>query len=168
MILNDSEIINLIKNGLVSEYISLNDQLTPNGFELTAAKIYKFSSRGELGFWNNQRILPNLEEITWEDDCAELTKGCYKIKTNETIRMPLNLIAITMPRSSLLRSGITISTGVWDAGFNGKSEFLLSVQNEYGFKIWKNARVVELVFLQTNEVKEGYNGIYNLTEKTGK
>jgi len=168
MILNDSEIINLIKTGLVSEYISLNDQLTPNGFDLTVAKIYKFSSRGELGFSNSQRILPNLEEITWEDDCAELPKGCYKIKTNETIRMPLNLIAIAMPRSSLLRSGITISTGVWDAGFNGKSEFLLSVQNDHGFKIWKNARVVQLVFLQTNDVKEGYNGIYNLTEKTGK
>jgi dUTP pyrophosphatase len=167
MIQNDLELRKLIENGLVSEFISLNDQLTPNGFDLTVAKIYTFKSRGELGFSNNQRILPNIEEITWKDGYAELPKGCYKIKTNETIRMPLNLIAIAMPRSSLLRSGITISTGVWDAGFTGKSEFLLSVQNEYGFKIWKNARVVQLVFLRTNEVKEGYNGIYSLTEKEG-
>jgi dUTP pyrophosphatase len=160
MILNDEEIRALILNDLISDCVNVDKQLTPNGFDLTVANVFQFCSRGELGFDNEQRILPEIRQIEWTNGFIELQQGCYKIRTNESIKMPLDLIAIARPRSSLLRSGVTVSTGVWDAGFNGKSECLLSVHNSNGFKIWKNARIIQLVFMKTRQVQEGYKGIF--------
>lgn len=162
MILNDEEIRNLIlEKELIRSYIEVDKQLTPNGFDLTVGQIFMFAGKGEIGFSNEERILPELKEINLKNNAIELSKGCYKIRTNEILKMPLDLIAIAMPRSSLLRSGVTVSTGIWDAGFEGKSEFLLEVHNDNGFKLRKNARVVQLIFMTTREVKKGYSGLFS-------
>ncbi|MGD6807755.1 MAG: deoxyuridine 5'-triphosphate nucleotidohydrolase [Candidatus Bathyarchaeia archaeon] len=162
MILNDKEIKELIANqGFVKDYIDLPSQITPNGFDLTVEKIFTFLGGGQIGFTNQDRILPLTKELEWNNNTIHLSSGCYKVRTNETLKMPLNLVAIAMPRSSLLRCGVAINTGVWDAGFEGKSEFLLTVQNKDGFILKRNARVVQLTFIRTNEVGSGYNGIYN-------
>lgn len=161
MILNDKEVRSLIKErDLITNYVDIEKQITPNGFDLTIEKVFKFSDAGAVGFSNEERVLPEMNELSWETNFIKLSKGCYKVRTNEVIKMPLNLVGIAMPRSSLLRSGVTISTGVWDAGFEGKSEFLLMVENDKGFKIWRNARVVQLIFMVTERVQEGYNGAF--------
>ncbi|MCX9014076.1 MAG: deoxyuridine 5'-triphosphate nucleotidohydrolase, partial [Candidatus Methanoperedens sp.] len=65
------------------------------------------------------------------------------------------------PRSSLLRCGVTIETAVWDAGYSGRSESLLVVFNEDGFRVKKDARVLQLLFYRLGErVSEGYSGVY--------
>ena len=78
--------------------------------------------------------------------------------------MPLNLIALAKTRSSLLRSGAVVNTGVWDAGFEGKVEFLLDVVNEKGIWIKQNARVLQVVFFKMNETDKGYEGIHKHLE----
>jgi dUTP pyrophosphatase len=168
MILTKEEIKELIeKNGLIQNYIDLEKQLTPNGFDLTVNKIFSFEGSGKLDFSNKERELPKRKEILpkkeKEDDKYgwwNLEKGCYLIETNEIIKLPLDLIGFAMPRSSLLRMGATISTGFWDSGFHGKSEFLLIVLNPNGIKIKENARICQIVFASTKGTKEGYNGIY--------
>jgi dUTP pyrophosphatase len=166
MILNDEEIRRLIaEKQLVRNYIDVDKQLTPNGFDLSVEKIFGFVGKGQIGFTNDDRILPELREIAWKNNSIELNSGCYKVRTNEILKMPLDLIAIAMPRSSLLRSGVTVSTGIWDAGFEGISEFLLQVNNFNGFTVMKNARVVQLIFMLTKQVKLGYDGLFNLKKQ---
>ena len=166
--LNKHEIEKLIKNAdLISGYINLEKQLTPNGFDMTVRKIFEYDSPGELDFSNSERIIPNCLEIMpvkkkEEDKYGwwNLKKSAYKILTNEEIRVPNDLIAIAFTRSSLLRMGAFTQNGVWDAGFCGKSEFILIVENNFGIKIKQNARVVQLIFENINPIKEGYNGIH--------
>jgi dUTP pyrophosphatase len=163
MILNDEEIRRLIvERSLITNYMDIEKQITPNGFDLTVEKVFEFVDEGAIGFSNEERVLPEMNELNWKTNFIKLNKGCYKVRTNEIIKMPLNLVGIAMPRSSLLRSGVTISTGVWDAGFEGKSEFLLMVENDKGFKIWRNARVVQIIFIISKKVEEGYSGVYKL------
>lgn len=77
------------------------------------------------------------------------------------MNIPKNIAAIAKPRSSLLRCGVTIQTAVWDAGYGGRSESLLVVYNENGFRIRKNARIIQLLFFRLGkEVREGYSGAY--------
>lgn len=166
MILNDEQIRKLIvEKELVKDYIDIDKQLTPNGFDLTVNQFFEFAGKGQIGFTNEDRILPELTEICWESDSVNLSKGSYKVRTNEVLKMPLDLIAIAMPRSSLLRSGVTVTTGIWDAGFEGKSEFLLNVCNEVGFCVKKNARIIQLLFMSTLAVKKGYEGIFSSKQK---
>lgn len=156
----------ILERNLIKNYINLDKQLTPNGFDLTVEAIFEFSSWGALDFSNSQRVVPQGRSILPkkakpEDKFGwwELKPGGYKVRTNEVINLPLNLIALAYPRTSLLRMGAFVQNGVWDAGFKGKGEFILVVENSYGVRIKENARIVQLVFLKI-EPTEPYSGIY--------
>ncbi len=165
--LNREQIKNLRRSKtLIENFIDLETQLTPNGFDLTVEKIFGFEAAGALDFSNSERIVPAGKEIKPKKGNKskygwwELRRGAYRIKTNESINLPKNLIAVAFPRSSLLRMGAYAKTGVWDAGFSGKSEFLLVVGNPKGIRIKQNARVAQIVFEKIRMVKMGYEGIY--------
>ena len=99
--------------------------------------------------------------IEWDDDeWLFLKKGSYKITFNEVVSIPTDVCAIGLPRSSLLRMGVSVHTAVWDAGYKGRSEALLVVYNEDGFYIKKNARVLQLLFMKLGSAQEGYKGRY--------
>lgn len=165
--LNKDEIKELIKNNnLIERYIDLNYQLQPNGFDITVDKIYRYDTQGKLDFSNSERIISDCVEIKPEKEKGDdkygwwqLKKGGYKIKTNEKVNLPNNLAALAFSRSSLLRNGAFTVHGVWDAGFSGKSEFLIDVKNPNGLKIKENARIAQMVFIPIDKVDEGYRGI---------
>lgn len=167
--LNREQIEEMIrKNGLVQGFPHLETQIQPNGFDITVDKIFRFSGAGKLDFSNSEREISGCEEIEPEkkDEDDEygwwaLEKGAYKVRTNERFRIPKDIIALAFPRSSLLRMGVHVEHGVWDAGFQGKAEFLLVVHNEKGIEIKENSRISQLIFIPIEKVEEGYGGIYN-------
>lgn len=165
--LNKDEIRQLVeKDVLVENYINQEKQLTPNGFDLTVEKIFEYNLGGVLDFSNKERVIPETKEIFPKKENLQnkygwwqLKRGIYKIKTNEIVKIPNNLAAFAFSRTSLLRMGAFTQHGVWDAGFRGKSEFILVVENPGGIKIKENARIVQLIFFRVEET-EGYKGIY--------
>ncbi|MCM8782256.1 MAG: deoxyuridine 5'-triphosphate nucleotidohydrolase [Candidatus Omnitrophica bacterium] len=168
MIFNTKEIEKLIKEkALITDFINLETQLTPNGFDLTVRAIFEFDNAGRLDFSNKERAIPQGKEILPQKERPEdkfgwwnLKKGAYKILTNEIVNLPNDLMAIAFPRSSLLRMGAFCQNAVWDAGFKGRSEFILIVENPFGIKIKQNARLIQLVFISIDKVDKGYSGIY--------
>jgi dUTP pyrophosphatase len=159
--LDQDTIFRLIKEqGLITNFIDLPTQLSPNGFELTLQKIFQYTEPGEIDFSNKQRKIPNYEELHPNGDLFSLERGSYLVVYNETIQLPNNLIAIGRPRSSLLRSGVTIESAVWDAGYEGRSRGLLTVSNHHGFNVHNNARLLHLVFLRLEKETKPYEGTY--------
>lgn len=166
--LNKNEIEKLIReNKLIANYIDLATQLTPNGFDLTVSSICEFKEKGALDFSNKERVVPAQEEIMPQKENPQdkfgwwnLKKGAYKVKTNETVNLPNDLAAICFSRTSLLRMGAFTQHGAWDAGFKGKGEFILVIENQAGIRLKQNARIAQLIFLKINAVGQGYNGIY--------
>jgi len=157
----------IISQGLIEDYLNLDIQLTPNGFDLTAGCVFEFDTAGALDFSNNERIVPAGKELSPKKKNPEdkfgwwnLKKGTYKIKTNETVNVANDLIALAFSRTSLLRMGCFTQHGVWDAGFKGRGEFVLVVDNPEGISLKQNARIAQLVFAAINEINEGYTGIY--------
>ncbi|MGD9015490.1 MAG: deoxyuridine 5'-triphosphate nucleotidohydrolase [Candidatus Omnitrophota bacterium] len=166
--LNRQEIKKLIQeNKLITGYFNLDIQLTPNGFDLTVGSVFEFSEGGALDFSNQERIIPQSREVSPNKRNAQdkfgwwnLKPGAYKIRTNETVNLPLDLVIIAFSRSSLLRSGAFVQNAVWDAGFSGKSEFILVVNNPAGLRLKQNARVIQAIFIRINKTDIGYKGIY--------
>ncbi len=166
--LNREEIEKLIKEkNLIKGFIDLAKQLTPNGIDLTAANIFEFTEEGALDFSNKERKIPECKEIpalkeNHEDKFGwwNLKKGIYKLKTNEVVNLPNDLIALAFSRTSVLRMGAFTQHGVWDAGFKGRSEFVLVVDNPAGLRLKQNARVAQLVFLRIIETNHSYKGIF--------
>ncbi len=150
----------IIEKNLISDYIDLETQLQPNGFDCTLRKIGKIQGEGKIDFDNSMRVIPEVVEMEFNNDWIYLRKGYYRAYLNEVVRIPENMMALARPRSSLIRAGANILTAVWDAGYEGRSEVGLVVYNEKGIWLRKNARIVQLVFFTLDMETESYKGIF--------
>ncbi len=147
---------------LVSDYVDLEEQLQPNGLDVTLREISKYLGQGQIGLKSADRKLPELAPLPFDaDGWITLEAGEYHILYNEIVSLPDSLMALGRPRSSLGRSGVTIHTAVWDAGYSGRSTSLLSVLNPEGFRVQRDARVMQLVFFgMAAATAAGYAGQY--------
>ena len=161
MILNDEDLHQLCKTGMIENICDPSRQVTPNGIDLTLKKVEKFTGSGSIDFTNEKRKLSPTEEIPFTRTWIDLPPGCYKVTFNEIVTIPQDMIALARPRSSLLRSGATIESAVWDAGFHGVSISLLIVYNPHGISLQRNARLIQLIFVKmSRKAQKTYNGVY--------
>lgn len=163
-ILTREEILALLKAtpGLVENIPDIEQQIQPNGIDLTVREIVMLSSPGCISTRNEARVLSTKAPLVFDGlDKLDLLPGCYLVTCNEIVNIPKNVMALAMPRSSLLRCGVSVHTAVWDAGYSGRSQSLMVVYNPQGFRIYRNARFIQLIFFRLSmEVSEGYKGIF--------
>ena len=145
---------------LIESYRSLDEQLQPNGFDLTVREVGRISSPGSMGAAPDQRTLSHTDRLELgPDEWHHLPPGPYLVTLNEIVNLPLDLMALGRPRSSLLRCGVSLHNAVWEAGYRGRSQALLVVHNQEGYRLQRNARLMQLVFFQLlRPVSEGYQG----------
>jgi dUTP pyrophosphatase len=133
------------------EGIDQATQLQPNGIDLRVDRIQRLTSPGLLGAAPNLREPAAREDVQHDaDGWWDLHQGSYVIGYAEKVNLPPDLMALARPRSTLLRSGVAIHTAVWDAGYSGRGEGLLSVLNPKGYRLQRGAAVLQLVFLRLN------------------
>lgn len=163
-VLTKEDIMELLKATppMVENLSDLAQQVQPNGIDLTVREIAMFSSPGCISTRNESRVLSSTAPLVFDGlGKLDLLPGCYLVTCNEVVNLPKNVMALAKPRSSLLRCAVSVHTAVWDAGYSGRSQSLMAVYNPQGFRIYKNARFIQLVFFRlSQEVKEGYNGIF--------
>ena len=135
MILGKTELTKLVDEAsLVSSCIDKDSQVQVNGFELTVKKIETFDGPGRIGFENADRVLPEYKELPWgEDGWLFLAKGVYKITFNEIVSIPKDICAIALPRSSLLRSGVSVHTAVGMPDIAGEARRCWPYTTKAGF-----------------------------------
>ena len=145
---------------LIESYLSLDQQLQPNGFDLTLRDVARLTSTGSMGAAPDQRTLPDSDKLEFDSDqWLHLDPGSYLITFNEIVNLPLDLMTLGRTRSSLLRSGVSIHTGVGDAGYRGRYQALMVVHLPQGYRIQKGAKVTQLVFARlARPVSQGYQG----------
>ena len=160
--LNSSEIKHLIETRqLITDYIDLDRQLQPSGFDLSLGVLLDFRGGGSVDFSNVEREIPQTMPLEPDEDgWYSLKKGCYTIVYNEVVRIPLDVVALARSRSTILRNGAAVETAVWDPGYQGRSSSLLVVHNSNGIRLKRDARVAQLVFFRIDEVGKGYEGIF--------
>jgi dUTP pyrophosphatase len=162
-ILSKRDILHLIqrKPPLIQDYINLEEQLQPNGFDLTLRDVALIQSGGQIGVSNSQRIISGLCPLVYDGaDFQNLVPGAYVITFNEIVSLPKNIAALGAPRSSLLRCGVTVHMAVWDAGYSGRSQSLMIVYNPQSFRVQRNARIAQLVFFEMADGTEAYSGAF--------
>jgi dUTP pyrophosphatase len=149
------------KPPLIEGVIDLEQQLQPNGVDLTLHEIALLQSSGRIATEDNQRLVSDLAPLVFDGlGFIDLVPGAYIITYNEIVHLPKNIMALARPRSSLLRCGVTVNTAVWDAGYSGRSQSLMVVYNPQGFRLQRNARIAQLIFLRLSKKTEGYQGAY--------
>ena len=123
-VLSQHEIYRLIgqEPPLVEGYVDLEEQVQPNGFDLTLREVALLQSSGKIAVKNTERRLPDLASLTFDGlGFIDLMPAVYAITYNEMVHLPKNVMALARPRSSLLRCGVTVDTAAWGAGYCRRS-----------------------------------------------
>ena len=136
----------------------LAGSLQRNGFDLTVQEVLRYTSSGAIG--EDTSDLADTQNIQFgASGWVKLESGAYLVTLNETVSLPLDIMALVRPRSSLLRSGVALHTAVWDAGYRGRSQAMLTVHNPLGFRVARNARIGQMIFLALDQtLDQGYQG----------
>ncbi len=150
MIIDPREALNIIKP-------VLPDQIQQAGIDLTLDTIYRFKGSGVLDFDNSKRKIAETEIIEFKE-YVDLNPGPYKIRFTEYFEIPNDTIGILFPRSTLLRNGCTINSGLFDPGFKGYGEVLLIAFNP--IRLYKKARIAQIVLFKNDKSFQEYSGIY--------
>ena len=152
---------------LVAEMLG-SGQVQPAGIDMTLKEVHSLSDSGAIDFDNSKRRISKSAPIAFDAESKlHLSPGCYKIIYNEYVNVPIDACAFGYPRSSLLRSGADVRCAVWDPGYHGRSESLLVVNNRHGITLYRNAKVMQLVFVRLEgKAHAGYEGQYKGENKS--
>lgn len=152
----------ILDRGVVVDMMDLELQVQICGVDLTLRSVERFVTRGAVDYDNREREVSKTEDIDFDDEgWVSLEPGCYLVTFNEVVSIPETMTALARPRSSLLRSGATVETALWDPGYRGRSQSLLVVFNPGGLRVKRNARLIQLAFYRLSDTAEkGYEGAY--------
>ncbi|MFC7135651.1 deoxyuridine 5'-triphosphate nucleotidohydrolase [Halobaculum litoreum] len=133
-----------------------DDQIQPNGVDLTVESLYEQVSPGRIG--REGKTVGDRREVAPEDGRYRLDPGAYVLKYGERLRVPDDHVGFVYPRSTLLRNSCMLNTAVWDAGYEGRGEGLLQVGHP--IEIEPGARVAQFV-LAAADHDGRYDGSYH-------
>lgn len=156
MILSGTQILS---RNLVQNLLNTSLQLQPCGIDLTLRQISLWTTPATIDFSNVNRKAARTSILQFMDRIT-LKPGSYLIDFNETVKVPRNCMASVFPRSSLWRSGVGISAGVVDAGYEGAMGAMMDVRNPLGVVLYRDAKLAQVVFEELGEMVDGYNGVY--------
>lgn len=150
----------------------LEEQYQPAGIDLTVGNIksLSYSSRIMYGLLKNSKVLPDQKEVEEKTiQVAGMMKTgyvlqphlCYIVTTAEKIDIDDKSGQFYLPRSSLLRGGVTVDTAFGDPGFTGHLSFLIRNNNPAMFFLEKGVRFAQLINMDVADVTTQYDGDYN-------
>ena len=136
------------------------DLVQPSGIDLELDKIYIQESEGSL--IDNEKKLPEINEV--EGPVYTLKPHtAYLASIKRKIKIPKGYAMLYLPRSTLLRSFVSVQTAVGDPGFYGTLMFMIYNHGEYEYKIKSGDRIAQAVVYSV-EGSGVYNGSYQEEE----
>jgi len=145
---------NFVKNCLINTQFG---KVSPNGFDLSLKEVKKIQGTGIIDSFTT--VLPEYISIPKdESDIYVLEQGIYSITFNEGGKIFPNHCGMIKPRSSLVRSGAFILSGLYDTGFECENfGAILYVINPFGIRIKSNSIVAQLILIYAEQTFN-YNG----------
>lgn len=146
---------------LIKLFPEFAELVQPSGIDLRVDQVYQQKGPGSL--IDNEKNLPELEKL--EPPLYTLQpKTAYSVTIDGKIKIPKGYAMLYLPRSTLLRSFISIHTAVGDPGFYGTLQFLLVNQGDFPFTLKRGERIAQGVVFPVEGSGE-YNGSYQEKEE---
>lgn len=135
----------------------------PNGIDLSIKRLFQLSGRVELT--KNSKKFPELKEIESEKNYWNLSPGSYLVEVAEEIVIPEDAIGFVAPRSTLIRMGATVFSGIWDKGFQGigDNHGRLLLQTALPLSLHVSVAIAQMIFISAVDDETVYQGNYQPT-----
>lgn len=140
------------------------DQYQPNSIDLKLGRVYEImdSSANIYGLYDGEKHIPQKGECeeVYEDVYTLFPNRPYWLEIEPKIEIPKDIAQFYLPRSSLLRMGVSLHTALGDSGFNGHLMFLAINHTPYAIKLGKGERVATAINFEVDSAGL-YDGDYN-------
>ena len=150
--LGEEELINLFPD--------FKELIQPSGIDLRVDEV--FIQKSPASLINEEKTLPELEKLKPPLYTLKPKMG-YSVTIDRKIKIPKGHSMIYLPRSTLLRSFVSIHTALGDPGFYGTLQFLLYNYGEYDYTLKQGERIAQAVVFPVTGSGE-YNGSYQEEE----
>ena len=110
------------ENELKKLFPNFEELVQPSGIDLRLDEV--FVQKGPGSLIDNEKKLPELEKL--EPPIFVLKpKQSYLVTVDRKIKIPKGYSMLYVPRSTLLRSFVSVHTAVGDPGFYGTLQFMV-------------------------------------------
>ena len=134
MMLGEKELIKLFPD--------FADLVQPSGIDLELDKIY--TQESAVSLIDNEKNLPEIKEM--DGDIYTLKPHtAYLASIKRKIKIPKGYTMLYLPRSTLLRSFVSVQTAVGDPGFYGTLMFMIYNHGNHDYKIKSGDRIAQAV-----------------------
>jgi len=141
---------------LIKLFPDFAELVQPSGIDLPLDEIFIQKSSGSL--IDNEKNLPEIESLDGPIYTLK-SKTAYLATIDRKIKIPKGYAMLYKPRSTLLRSFVSVQTAVGDPGFFGTLMFLVYNHGDYEYTIKKGDRIAQGVVFEVKGSGE-YSGSY--------
>lgn len=148
------------ENELVKLFPTFKELVQPSGIDLRVDEV--FIQKSPASLIDGEKVLPELEKLK-PPLYALKPKTGYSVTIDRKIKIPKGYSMIYLPRSTLLRSFVSVHTALGDPGFYGTLQFLLYNYGEYDYTLKQGERIAQAVVFPVSGSGE-YDGSYQEDE----
>ena len=141
---------------LIKLFPDFKELVQPSGIDLRLNEVY--AQTGPASLIDDEKRLPELEKLDPPIYTLKSKKG-YLVTIDRKIKIPKGYSMLYIPRSTILRSFISIHTALGDPGFYGTLQFLLYNYGDFDYTIKQGERIAQAVIFPVTGSGE-YNGSY--------
>jgi dUTP pyrophosphatase len=145
---------------LIKLFPDFEKLVQPSGIDLALDEVFIQKSPGSL--IDNEKNLPDIEPLDGPIYSLK-PHTAYLATIDRKIKIPKGYTMLYLPRSTLLRSFVSVQTAVGDPGFYGTLMFLVYNHGEFEYKIKKGDRIAQGVVFEVTGSGE-YSGSYQEEE----
>jgi dUTP pyrophosphatase len=148
------------ENELIKLFPDFKELVQPSGIDLRIDEVFLQLGPGSL--IDNEKNLPKIEKL--DPPLYVLKpKTAYLATIDRKIKIPKGCSMLYLPRSTLLRSFISVHTALGDPGFYGTLQFMLYNYGEFDYTLKRGERIAQALVFDVTGSGE-YNGSYQEQE----
>lgn len=132
----------------------------PNAVDIQVDSIYKICDSEFVLTKDNSKTHRVTQKM--EPDSGGfwvLSPGSYEIITDTDVEVANGECGFVIARSTLVRNGCFVHSGIYDSGFKGKIGCTMTVTTG-SFKLQKGARIAQFYLIKSDKSDAVYNGSY--------
>ena len=141
---------------LIKLFPKFKDLVQPAGIDLALDEMFIQKSEGSL--IDNEKNLPDIEAMEGPIYTLE-PHTAYLATIDRKIKIPTGYAMLYTPRSTLLRSFVSVQTAVGDPNFYGTLMFMVYNHGNFPYKLKKGDRIAQGVVFEV-EGSGKYDGSY--------
>lgn len=137
-----------------------SEAVQPNATDLRLKKVFSIRC-SEFVLSDTEKVHRESLEFKPKDGWWTLFPGAYVIQLGDIVSIAEGECGFVIPRSTLNRNGVFITSGLYDSGYTGAMSACMHVTTDI-FKVRYDTRVAQFLLFKSESLKS-YDGSYGLT-----